>query len=72
MAVLVVNEEQVKSGGVRVKVPVKRVAVGRAARGFEQAVGIRCRQEWHRYKMNRKQLVASQDRGCRQMVAGRC
>ena len=39
------------------KVLMKRVAVGRTAGGVEQAVGIRCRQEWHRYKMSRKQLV---------------
>ena len=57
LPVLVVDEEQMKSGGVRVVVMMKRVAVGRTAGGFEQAVGIRCRQEWHRYKMSRKQLV---------------
>ena len=58
LPVLVVDEEQLKKGrGVRVVVMMKRVAVGRTAGGFEQAVGIRCRQEWHRYKMNRKQLV---------------
>jgi hypothetical protein len=34
--VLVVDEEKVKSGGVRVKVVMKRVAVGRTAGGVEQ------------------------------------
>ena len=74
---LVVDEEQMKSGGVKVKVIMKRVAVGRAAGGFEQAVGIRCRQEWHRYKMSRKQLVGitgqrvQADGGREVMVEGR-
>ena len=35
-------------GGVRVVVLMKRVAIGRTAGGVEQAVGIRCRQEWYR------------------------
>ena len=72
---LVVDEEQMRSGGVRVVVQMKRVAVGRTAGGVEQAVGIRCRQEWHRHRMSRGQLVGitgRQDRGCRQMVAERC
>ena len=38
-------------------VQMKRVTVGRLAGGFEQAVGIRCRQEWHIHKMSRSQLV---------------
>ena len=46
-----------RSGGVRLKVLMKKVAVGRTAGGFEQAVGIRCRQEWNRYWMSREQLV---------------
>ena len=55
---LVVDEEQMqKVGGVRVVVMMKRVAVGRTAGGVDQAVGIRCRQEWHRHRMSRKQLV---------------
>ena len=58
LPVLVVDEEEMKkAGGVRVKVMMKKVAVGRTAGGFEQAVGIRCRQEWHRHKMSRRQLV---------------
>jgi hypothetical protein len=46
LPVLVVDEEQMKKvGGVRLKVLMKKVAVGRTAGGFEQTVGIRCRQE---------------------------
>ena len=26
---------------------------------LEQAVGIRCRQEWHRHRMSRRQLVGA-------------
>ena len=59
LPMLVVDEEKVKTGGVRVKVVMKRVAVGRTAGGVEQAVGIRCRQEWHRHKMSREQLVGT-------------
>ena len=55
---LVVAEKQMKRvGGVRVVVLMKRVAVGRTAGGLEQAVGIRCRQEWCKHKMSREQLV---------------
>ena len=36
---------------------MRRVAVGKEAGGFEQAVGIRSRKEWYRHKMSRKQLV---------------
>ena len=57
LPVLVVDEGQMRSGGVRLKVLMKKVAVGRAAPGFEQAVGIRCRREWHEHKMSREQLV---------------
>ena len=60
LPVLVVDEEQMKSGGVRVVVMVKRVAVGRTAGGVDhndQAVGIRSRREWQRHKMSRGQLV---------------
>ena len=60
LPVLVVDEEQMKKkGGVRVVVLMKRVAIGRTAGGVEQAVGIRCRQEWHRHKMSRGQLVGT-------------
>ena len=37
---------------LRVVVVVGRVAVGKAAGGFEQAVGIRSREEWYRHKMS--------------------
>ena len=57
LACLVVDEEQMKSGGVRVVVMMKRVAMGRTAGGVDQAVGIRSRREWQRHKMSRKQLV---------------
>ena len=58
LPVMVVDEEEMKkAGGVRVRVRMKKVAVGRTAGGFEQAVGIRCRQEWHIHKMSRSQLV---------------
>ena len=45
LPVLVVNEEQMSSGGVRLKVLMKKVAVGRTAGRFEQAMGIRCSQK---------------------------
>ena len=51
----VVDEKKLNRGGVRVVVTMKRVAVGRTARGFDQAVGIRSRREWHRHKMSKKQ-----------------
>jgi hypothetical protein len=58
LPVMVVDEEKLKKvGGVRVRVRMKKVAVGRTAGGFEQAVGIRCRQEWCVHKMSRRQLV---------------
>ena len=60
LPVLVVDEKQMRRvGGTSVVVVMRRVAVGRTAGGVEQAVGIRCRQEWHRYKMNRRQLVGT-------------
>ena len=58
LPVLVVDEVKMKRvGGVSVVVLMKRVAVGRTAGGFDQAVGIRCRQEWCRHKMSRERLV---------------
>ena len=54
---LVVDEEQMKNGGVRVAVMVKRMATGRTAGGFDLAVGIKSSREWQRHKMSRKQLV---------------
>ena len=58
LPVLVVDEEQMRrGGGISVVVLMKKVAVGKAAGEIEQATGIRCRQEWCRHRMNRKQLV---------------
>ena len=54
IAMQVVDEGKMNRSGVRVVVMMRRVAVGRSAGGFEQAVGIRSRQEWYRYKMSRK------------------
>jgi hypothetical protein len=60
LPVLVVDEKQMRRvGGVRVMVLMRRVAVGRTAGGVEQAVGIRCRQEWCRHSMSREQLVGT-------------
>ena len=53
----VVDGERWSKGGVKVVVMMKRVAVGKALGGFEQAVGIRSMEEWFRHKMNREQLV---------------
>ena len=55
--VVVDGEELEKAGGVRVRVMMEEVVVGRTAGGFEQAVRIRCRQEWHTHRMSRSQLV---------------
>ena len=57
LSVQVVDEGKMNRSGVRVVAIMRRVAVGRPAGGFGQAVGIRSRQEWYRYKMSRKQLV---------------
>ena len=59
LVVDVPDERQMKRGGVKVVVLMKRVAVCRTAGGIEQAVGIRCRQEWHRHRMSREQLVGT-------------
>ena len=42
---------------------MRRVAGGRTARGLDQAVGIRCRQEWHRHRMGMEQLVGITGQG---------
>ena len=58
LPVLVVDEKKMKRvGGISVVVLMKKVAAGRTAGGFEQAVGIRCRQVWCKHKMSREQLV---------------
>ena len=57
MPMLVVDEVKMKRGGDKMKVIMEGVVVDRIAGGLEQAVGIRCRQEWHRHRMGREQLV---------------
>ena len=58
LPVLVVDEREMKRvGGTSVVVLMNRVAVGRTAGGIEQAVGIRCWQEWCKHRMSREQLV---------------
>ena len=77
LPVQVVEEKKLNMGGVRVVVIMRRVAVGRTAGGFGQAVGVRSRREpeWHRHKMSRKQLVGIpgqrvQADGGREVLAG--
>ena len=43
--------------GVRVVVHMRRVAVGRSAGAYTQAVGIRSRREWCRRTISRRELV---------------
>ena len=60
LPVLVVDEKQMRRvGGISVVTLMRRVAVGRAAGGVEQTVGIRCRQEWYKHSMSREQLVGT-------------
>ena len=60
LPVLVVDEKQMRRvGGTSVVVLTRRVAVGRTAGGIEQAMGIRCRQEWCKHKMSREQMVGT-------------
>ena len=54
LSVLAVDEDQMKSGGVRVVVMMKRVEVSKTASGFDQAMGIRSRRGLQRHKMSRK------------------
>ena len=49
LPVQVVDEEQMNRGGVRVVVIMRRVAVGRPAGGFDQAVWVRSTRGWHRH-----------------------
>ena len=51
---LVVDEEQMKSRGVRAVIITKRVAVGGTAGEFGQAVRIRGRREWQARRQRRK------------------
>ena len=59
MLVVGVREKRLSRGGVRVVVMARRVAVGKASGGFEQAVRSRSRKGWFRHKMSRKQLVGT-------------
>ena len=78
LPVMVLDEKQMrKVGGTRVVVLMRRVAVGKTAGGVEQAVGIRCRQEWCKHEMGREQMVGTTgqrvqaDGGKEIMVEGR-
>jgi hypothetical protein len=57
LPVKVVSEKALTRAGVRVVVQMRRVAVGRSARAYAHAVGIRSRKEWCIQAMNRKVLV---------------
>ena len=46
LPVRVVDEKAISGAGVRVVVQMGRVAVGRSAGAYTQAVGIRNRKEW--------------------------
>ena len=51
------TEKALTRAGVRVVVQMRRVAVGRSAGAYAQAVGIRSREEWYTQAMDRKRLV---------------
>ena len=53
----VVSEKALTRAGVRVMVRMRRVAVGRSAGAYAQAVGIRSRKEWCIRTIGRKELV---------------
>ena len=57
LPVSVVGEKALTRAGVRVVVQMRRVAVGRSAGAYSQAVGIRCRREWCRHTISKKELV---------------
>ena len=57
LPVRVVNEKALTRAGVRVVVQMRRVAVGRSAGAYTQAVGIRSRKEWCIHAISRKVLV---------------
>ena len=57
LPVSVVDEKALTRAGVRVVVQMRRVAVGRAAGACSQAVGIRCKREWCKHTISRKELV---------------
>ena len=74
---LVADEGGLSRGGVRVVVAMGRATVGKAAGGFEQAMGIRSRKEWLRHKVSRRQLVGTTEQkvqaggGRKVLVVGR-
>jgi hypothetical protein len=57
LPVKVVSEKALTRAGVRVVVQTRRVAVGRSAGAYAQAVGVRSRKEWCIQTMDRKRLV---------------
>ena len=57
LPVRVVSEKALPRAGVRVMVQMRRVAVGRLAGAYAQAVRIRSREEWYTQAMDRKRLV---------------
>ena len=62
LPVRVVNEKALTRAGVRVVVQMRRVAVGRSAGAYAQAVGVRSRKEWCIQTMDRKKLVKTTGR----------
>ena len=74
LPVLVVDEKQMSRNGVRVVVMMKRVAVGKAEGGFEQALqwGSGAGRGGTSTRRAGSSWCAYQIRGCRQMVAGTC
>jgi hypothetical protein len=62
LPVRVVSEKALTRAGVRVVVQMKRVAVGRSAGAYAQAVGVRSRKEWCIQTMSRKMLVGTTGR----------
>ena len=57
LPVRVVGEKALTRAGVRVMVRMRRVAVGRSAGAYAQAVGVRSRKEWLIQAMDRRKLV---------------
>ena len=77
LPMLVVGEEQMKSGGVKVVVVMKRVTVGRIAGALggldrQWGSGSGAGKGGTGIRWAGSSWWASQDRRCRQMVAGRC
>jgi hypothetical protein len=57
LPVRVVSEKALSRAGVRAMVQMRRVAVGRSAGAYAQAMGVRSRKEWLIQTMSRKKLV---------------